>query len=114
MAEIDGGHLFAKALKQEGVEYIFTLNGGHIYNLYEGCVDEGIKVIDFRHEQVAGHAAEGWAKVTGKPGVAIVTAGPGITDAITAMANAYQAPSPMIHRWKRSHRGALEGRSSRL
>ena len=96
MAEIDGGHLFAKALKQEGVEYVFTLNGGHIYNLYEGCVDEGIKVVDFRHEQVAGHAAEGWAKVTGKPGVAIVTAGPGVTDAVTALANAFQAPSPMI------------------
>jgi acetolactate synthase-1/2/3 large subunit len=96
MAEIDGGHLFAKALKREGVEYVFTLNGGHIYNLYEGCEDEGIKIIDFRHEQVAAHAAEGWAKVTGKPGVAIVTAGPGVTDAVTGIANAYQAPSPMI------------------
>ena len=96
MAEIDGGRLFAKALKKEGVEYVFTLNGGHIYNLYEGCVDEGIKVIDFRHEQVAAHAAEGWAKVTGKPGVAIVTAGPGVTDAVTGIANAFQAPSPMI------------------
>ena len=96
MGEIDGGHLFAKALKKEGVEYIFTLNGGHIYNLYEGCADEGIKIIDFRHEQVAAHAAEGWAKVTGKPGVAIVTAGPGVTDAATGIANAFQAPSPMI------------------
>ena len=96
MAEIQGGRLFAKALKQEGVEYVFTLNGGHIYNLYEGCVDEGIKIIDFRHEQVAAHAAEGWAKVTGKPGVAIVTAGPGVTDAVTGVANAFQAPSPMI------------------
>lgn len=96
MAEIDGAHLFAKALKQEGVEYVFTLNGGHIYNLYEGCVDEGIKVIDFRHEQIAAHAAEGWAKVTGKPGVAIVTAGPGVTDTVTAVANAFGAPSPMI------------------
>ncbi|MCI0437565.1 MAG: thiamine pyrophosphate-dependent enzyme [Chloroflexi bacterium] len=96
MAEIDGGHLFAKALKREGVEYVFTLNGGHIYNLYEGCVDEGIKVIDFRHEQVAAHAAEGWAKVTGKPGVGIVTAGPGVTDAVTGIANAFQAPSPMV------------------
>ena len=96
MAEIDGGHLFAKALKREGVEYIFTLNGGHIYNLYEGCADEGIKIIDFRHEQVAAHAAEGWAKVTGKPGVAIVTAGPGVTDAVTGVANAFQAPSPMV------------------
>lgn len=96
MAEIDGGRLFAKALRREGVEYVFTLNGGHIYNLYEGCVDEGIKVIDFRHEQVAAHAAEGWAKVTGKPGVAIVTAGPGVTDAVTGIANAFQAPSPMV------------------
>lgn len=96
MAEIQGGRLFAKALKQEGVEYVFTLNGGHIYNLYEGCADEGIKIIDFRHEQVAAHAAEGWAKVTGKPGVAIVTAGPGVTDAVTGVANAFQAPSPMI------------------
>jgi acetolactate synthase-1/2/3 large subunit len=96
MAEINGGHLFAKALKQEGVEYVFTLNGGHIYNLYEGCADVGIKLIDFRHEQVAAHAAEGWAKVTRKPGVAIVTAGPGVTDAVTGVANAFQAPSPMI------------------
>ena len=96
MAEIDGGRLFAKALRQEGVQYVFTLNGGHIYNLYEGCADEGIEIIDFRHEQAAAHAAEGWAKVTGKPGVAIVTAGPGVTDAITGVANAYQAPSPMI------------------
>ncbi len=96
MGEIDGGHLFARALKKEGVEYIFTLNGGHIYNLYEGCADEGIKIIDFRHEQVAAHAAEGWAKVTGKPGVGIVTAGPGVTDAVTGVANAFQAPSPML------------------
>lgn len=96
MAEIDGGHIFAKALKQEGVKYVFTLNGGHIYNLYEGCADEGIEIIDFRHEQVAAHAAEGWAKVTGQPGVCIVTAGPGVTDAVTGIANAFQAPSPMI------------------
>ena len=96
MGQIDGGHLFAKALKKEGVEYVFSLNGGHIYNLYEGCADEGIELIDFRHEQVAAHAAEGWAKVTGKPGVCIVTAGPGVTDAVTGIANAFQAPSPMI------------------
>ena len=96
MAEISGGEAFGRALKQEGVEYVFTLNGGHIYTLYEGCEDNGIKVIDFRHEQAAAHAAEGWAKVTGKPGVAIVTAGPGVTGTITAVANAYQANSPMI------------------
>ena len=96
MAEIDGGDAFGRALKQEGVENVFTLNGGHIYELYEGCVDQGINVIDFRHEQVAAHAAEGWAKVTGQPGVAIVTAGPGVTGTITAVANAYQANSPMV------------------
>ncbi|HIA17514.1 MAG TPA: acetolactate synthase, partial [Dehalococcoidia bacterium] len=96
MAEINGSALFAKALKREGVEYVFTLNGGHIYPLYEGCEDAGIKVIDFRHEQVAAHAAEGWAKVTGKPGVCIITAGPGVTDAVTGIANAFQAPSPMV------------------
>lgn len=96
MAEISGGEAFGRALKREGVEYVFTLNGGHIYTLYEGCEDNGIKVIDFRHEQAAAHAAEGWAKVTGKPGVAIVTAGPGVTGTITAVANAYQANSPMI------------------
>ena len=96
MAEISGGEAFGRALKREGVEYVFTLNGGHIYTLYEGCEDNGIKVIDFRHEQAAAHAAEGWAKVTGKPGVAIVTAGPGVTGTITAVANAFQANSPMI------------------
>ena len=96
MAEINGSALFAQALKREGVEYVFTLNGGHIYPLYEGCEDAGIKVIDFRHEQVAAHAAEGWAKVTGKPGVCIITAGPGVTDAVTGIANAFQAPSPMV------------------
>lgn len=96
MPDIDGGHLVAKALKAEGVEYIFTLNGGHIYDIYEGCADEGIKIIDVRHEQVAGHAAEGWSRVTRKPGVAVVTAGPGVTDTVTAVANAFQAPSPMV------------------
>ncbi len=96
MPPVTGGRLIARALKNEGVEHIFTLNGGHIYNIYEGCADEGIKIIDVRHEQVAGHAAEGWAKVTRKPGVAVVTAGPGVTDTVTAIANAYQAPSPML------------------
>ena len=96
MGEVSGGRLVAKALKAEGVKYIFTLNGGHIYNIFEGCADEGIDIIDVRHEQVAGHAAEGWSRVTRTPGVAVVTAGPGVTDTVTAMANAYQAPSPMI------------------
>ena len=74
---ISGGHLVAKALKAEGIDVIFTLCGGHIIDIYDGCVDEGIKVIDVRHEQVAAHAADGYARVTGKPGCAVVTAGPG-------------------------------------
>ncbi|HEY3715077.1 MAG TPA: thiamine pyrophosphate-binding protein [Jatrophihabitantaceae bacterium] len=93
---ISGGHLVAKALKAEGVDTIFTLCGGHIIDIYDGCVDEGIAVVDVRHEQVAAHAADGYARVTGKPGVAVVTAGPGTTDAVTGVANAFRAESPML------------------
>nr|WP_291409932.1 thiamine pyrophosphate-binding protein [Actinophytocola sp.] len=93
---ISGGHLVAKALKAEGVDVIFTLCGGHIIDIYDGCVDEGIDVIDVRHEQVAAHAADGYARITGKPGVAVVTAGPGTTDAVTGVANALRAESPML------------------
>ncbi|NRQ34099.1 acetolactate synthase [Nonomuraea sp. NN258] len=93
---ISGGHLVAKALKAEGVDVIYTLCGGHIIDIYDGCVDEGIEVIDVRHEQVAAHAADGHARVTGRPGVAVVTAGPGTTDAVTGVANAFRAESPML------------------
>jgi acetolactate synthase-1/2/3 large subunit len=93
---ISGGHLVAKALKAEGVDTIFTLCGGHIIDIYDGCVDEGIEVIDVRHEQVAAHAADGYARITGKPGCAVVTAGPGTTDAVTGVANAFRAESPML------------------
>ncbi|PRX96484.1 acetolactate synthase-1/2/3 large subunit [Allonocardiopsis opalescens] len=93
---ISGGHLVAKALKAEGIDVIFTLCGGHIIDIYDGCVDEGIDVIDVRHEQVAAHAADGYARITGKPGCAVVTAGPGTTDAVTGIANAYRAESPML------------------
>ncbi len=95
-ATISGGHLVAKALKAEGVDVIFTLCGGHIIDIYDGCVDEGIDVIDVRHEQVAAHAADGYARITGKPGCAVVTAGPGTTDAVTGVANAFRAESPML------------------
>jgi acetolactate synthase I/II/III large subunit len=93
---ISGGHLVAKALKAEGIEAIFTLCGGHIIDIYDGCIDEGIEVIDVRHEQVAAHAADGYARVTGRPGCAVVTAGPGTTDALTGVANAFRAESPML------------------
>lgn len=96
MSQIDGGHLVAKALKNEGVEYIFSLSGAHIRTIYDGCVDEGIEIIDVRHEQAAAFAAEGWAKVTGRPGVCVATGGPGVPNTVTAVANAFRGSSPMI------------------
>ncbi len=90
------GKLVARALKNEGVEVVFTLCGGHVMSIYDGCVDEGIQVVDLRHEQSAAFAADGWSRTTGKPGVAIVTAGPGVTNAVTAVANASRAQSPMV------------------
>ncbi len=91
-----GGHLIAQALRQEGVSHLFTLSGGHIAPIYDGCVAEGIRIVDFRHEQAATHAADGWARVTLQPGVAAVTAGPGVTDAVTGIANAWYANSPVM------------------
>ena len=58
---VSGGHLVAKALKAEGVDTIFTLCGGHIIDIYDGCIDEGIRIVDVRHEQTAAHAADGYA-----------------------------------------------------
>ena len=91
-----GGRVVARALRREGVPYVFTLCGGHVMSIYDGCLDEGIGIIDVRHEQSAAHAADGWARVTGRPGVAIVTAGPGLTDAVTGVATAWRANIPMV------------------
>ena len=94
---ISGGHLVAKALKNEGVDTIFTLCGGHIIDIYDGCVDEGIRIIDVRHEQVAAHAADGYARQTGKLGCLVTTAGPGCTNAMTGVATAFRSESPILH-----------------
>jgi acetolactate synthase-1/2/3 large subunit len=94
---ISGGHLVAKALKAEGVDTIFTLCGGHIIDIYDGCVDEGIKVVDVRHEQVAAHAADGYARQTGRLGCVVTTAGPGCTNAVTGIATAFRSESPVLH-----------------
>lgn len=96
MAQVHGGRLVSKALKRHGVTHLFTLCGGHIQSIYDGCLDDGIRVVDTRHEQTAGHAADGYARVTGKPGVCAVTAGPGVTDVVTAVANAQRAGVPMV------------------
>ncbi|MGH8958116.1 MAG: thiamine pyrophosphate-binding protein, partial [Acidimicrobiia bacterium] len=96
MAKIHGGQLVARALKAEGVDTIFTLSGGHIVAILDGCVQEGIRIVDVRHEQAAAHAAEAYSRLTGRLGVAVVTAGPGVTDTITAVANAWFASTPML------------------
>jgi acetolactate synthase-1/2/3 large subunit len=96
MTHVHGGRLVARALKRHGVTHAFTLCGGHIQAIYDGCLDEGIRVVDTRHEQTAGHAADGYARVTGTPGVCLVTAGPGVTNVVTAIANAQRAGVPLV------------------
>jgi acetolactate synthase-1/2/3 large subunit len=94
---ISGGHLVAKALRNEDVDTVFTLCGGHIIDIYDGCVDEGIRIVDVRHEQVAAHAADGYARQTGKLGCVVTTAGPGCTNAVTGIATAFRSESPVLH-----------------
>jgi acetolactate synthase-1/2/3 large subunit len=96
MEQLPGGRLVARMLRKEGVGTVFTLSGLHVAPIYAGCVDEGIRIIDTRHEQAAAHAADGWARLTRGVGVAIVTAGPGVTDAVTGVANAWAAQSPLV------------------
>jgi acetolactate synthase I/II/III large subunit len=94
--QVHGGRLIADHLVDEGVDVVFTLTGGHISPIFDGCKDRGIRVIDVRHEQAAAHAADAYGRLTFRPGVAAVTAGPGVTDAITGVANAYYANAPMV------------------
>lgn len=96
MPKIHGGRLIARALKAEGVDVLFTLTGGHIVPILDGCVEEGIRIIDVRHEESAGHAAEAYTRLTGRLGVAAVTAAPGVTNTVTAVMNAYMSHTPML------------------
>lgn len=93
---LHAGRLIARRLKASGVDTVFTLSGGHLFSIYDGCRDEGIRLIDTRHEQTATFAAEGWSKVTRQPGVAALTAGPGVTNGMSAMAAAQQNQSPLV------------------
>ena len=92
----NAGELVALALKRAGVSHLFTLNGGHIWPVLMGAEEHGIRIIDTRHEQSAAFAAEGWAKVTRECGVAAVTAGPGVTNSASALAQAQGNDSPMF------------------
>jgi acetolactate synthase-1/2/3 large subunit len=90
-----GGRIVAKALKSRGVGHLFTLSGGHLFSIYDGCKAEGIEIVDVRHEQSAVFAAEGFAKATRRLGVAALTAGPGVTNGISAIAGAQANCSPV-------------------
>jgi acetolactate synthase I/II/III large subunit len=91
-----GGRLIARRLRAHGVSKLFTLSGGHLFSIYDGCREEGIDIVDVRHESTAAFAAEGWAKVTRQAGVCALTAGPGVTNGMSAMASAQANHSPMV------------------
>jgi acetolactate synthase I/II/III large subunit len=93
---LHGGRLVAKRLKAHGVSKLFTLSGGHLFSIYDGCREEGIDIVDVRHEQSAVFAAEGWAKATRQPGVCALTAGPGVTNGMSGMASALMNGSPIL------------------
>jgi len=93
---LHGGRLIARRLKAHGVSRLFTLSGGHLFSLYDGCRSEGIEIVDVRHESCAAFAAEGWAKVTREPGVCALTAGPGVTNGLSALASAQANHSPVL------------------
>ncbi|HXV04583.1 MAG TPA: acetolactate synthase [Solirubrobacterales bacterium] len=90
-----GGRIVARALASRGVSHLFTLSGGHLFSIYDGCREEGIEIVDVRHEQSAAFAAEGFAKATRRVGVAALTAGPGVTNGISAIAGAQANCSPL-------------------
>ena len=94
--EADGGRLAAEVLRRHDVDTVFTLSGGHLFPLYDGCVKTDVRLVDTRHEQTATFAAEGWAKVTRRPGVAALTAGPGVTNGVSAMTAASMNGSPLL------------------
>ena len=96
MSTSTGAQLLVRMLKAEDVRHIFTLSGLHIAPIYAACVEEGIQLVDTRHEQAAAHAADATARLTRGIGVCCVTAGPGVTDALTGIANAYAASSPVL------------------
>jgi acetolactate synthase-1/2/3 large subunit len=93
---VHGGRLVARRLAAHGVTKLFTLSGGHLFSVYDGCREEGIDIVDVRHESAAAFAAEGWAKVTREPGVCALTAGPGVTNGMSALGSALMNHSPML------------------
>lgn len=93
---MNGGAVVAQILKDHHVEHVFTLSGGHISPILTACRESGIRVIDVRHEVNAVFAADAVSRLTGAPGVAVVTAGPGVANSMTALVNAKMAQSPLV------------------
>ncbi|HYY73274.1 MAG TPA: thiamine pyrophosphate-binding protein, partial [Solirubrobacterales bacterium] len=93
---VHGGRLVAQTLKSRGTSHLFSLSGGHLFSIYDGCRAEGIEVVDTRHEASAAWAAEGFAKATRRAGVCALTAGPGVTNGMSAIAGAQQNRSPLV------------------
>jgi acetolactate synthase-1/2/3 large subunit len=96
MGELASGHLAIRALRGAGVETLFTLSGGHLFPFYDGCRHEGVAIVDVRHEQTAVFAAEGLAKLTRRPQVAALTAGPGVTNGVSGITTARFNGSPVL------------------
>jgi acetolactate synthase-1/2/3 large subunit len=93
---VHGGRLVARTLASRGVSHLFSLSGGHLFSIYDGCREEGIGIVDARHEASATWAAEGFAKATRRPGVCALTAGPGVTNGMSPLAGAQQNRSPLV------------------
>lgn len=96
MGDIDGGELVVRVLKRAGIRHVFALHGGHLEPILQSCVAHGIELVDTRHEAAAGHAAAGYTRATGRLGVALVTAGPGLTNVVTAATDALLDSIPML------------------
>jgi acetolactate synthase-1/2/3 large subunit len=96
MGKVTAAHLLVRTLKRHGVERIFGLCGDHVNSVFNACIDEGVAIVDTRQESAAAHMADGWARVTGQPGVSVVTGGPGHTNSITGISTAWMAGSPIL------------------
>ncbi|MDZ4263317.1 MAG: thiamine pyrophosphate-binding protein, partial [Pseudomonadota bacterium] len=95
--ELTGAEIFTHCLKDEGVEYVFGYPGGAVLHIYDAMYrQDAVKHVLVRHEQAATHAADGYARSSGKPGVVLVTSGPGATNAVTGIATAYMDSIPMV------------------
>lgn len=96
MGKVSAAHLLVRTLRLHGIDRLFGLCGDHVNPIFNACLDEGVAIIDTRHESGATHMADAWARVTGTPGVSVVTGGPGHTNSLTGIATAWMAGSPIL------------------